>query len=317
MPTPPYPPRPKRGVGGERLVYEDSIKSRTAPTPTSIATRVPPVRVVFTSTPEPPTSTPTPTPTATPVPTTYDESDCEGTYWHNRVSKGNGSEKDHWCHELLRKSVTTSIVDDDGGVLQDFKPLSDENMEVAFSIWMHYMSAPLYGITGAKFDHARDSFNKGYVDHKVASFMEQCLGGPGTDSPLEHPKIREELETLTELNSEWDELEFIKDRSEYSYGMFNIDGKPLRINLMYRVTDILYLGVSFQARLNCRAWNMSVREFEWDDIPGDMPSGWYEVDRSEALDPLTDDEIESLKLRCRLWCIEEGGLVPPTAENED
>ncbi len=250
--------------------------------------------------PTPPaTPTATPEPTATPTPSTYAESDCEA----NRWGKG---ERRARCLELYRAEYFASIVEDGGGVLTDFKPLSAENMDIANAIWMGSTDAPTYGITGGKFQDAGRSFMKGYVDHQVAVFMSECLGGDGTDSPLEHTNMRKELEKRLELTSVWNRLEFIKDRSQPDYNIFNMDGFSMRVNLMYRVSESMYMQIGFDTSFSCgipRSLGV-VKEFTWDDIPHDAPGGSEEVDRSEILEPLTDEEMETLKLKCRLWCIE-------------
>ena len=304
--TPTPAPAATPHVGGTRPVYDVATRSWNTVTPTPVpSTPTPAVvggrRHIYDEdatarqsrrTPSP-TLTATLTPTPTPIPDYYPVSD------ENERMKA---------------------------FLADFESLTDENASIAFRIANPYGSNELELPNGDMLVLGKEVawVAIGQKHHFIASLLHRCFDG------VEYPPIRAQLE-VRQRHVGWDRLEFIRDASiwDYNYVAVQFGEGGFEVKSLYRVGDDKWVlaqagfnpktcqkddevsGFGFtelvkntrgyladahnEPRYDCySAWKAT-------DEPELCPYGRLgsEMKRSEMLDPITNAEIESGRIRCR------------------
>ena len=258
---------------------------------------------MFNPTPTPkPTHTPTITPTSTPEPT---------------------ATPNPWA-------TPTSVPD-------NFVYLTEKTIDMVARVlgWWDYKSYPYLNdvrLTSEELGWIR----LGMSNYITRLFMERCLDG------LEYPTLTQELAKQMEFR-EWTTLEYLRDGSKYDFDYqvginpdYVEDTNWYTIISLYRTGKdsgvIAHMGLqrdTCEPKVKRRTESGDVLDFRmeegklgedgklqcWDKHrngyygSGCLQHGWVQIDRWKWYDPLTNEEIETGRIKCRqAWTLGNPGV---------
>ncbi len=230
-------------------------------------------------------------------------------------------------------------------VPDDFEQLTSEHLDKVarvLGIWDYQFNGYPYlndvRLTGDELRWIRQGLNN-YITRE---FMHRCLDG------LEYPPLREELAKQIDFRG-WATLEFLRDGSKYDYDLqmginpdYVDDPNWYSIISVYRTGTgsdgavvIAYMGLqrdTCEPRVRSRTDSGDVLDFRMEErtldesgnlrcIPGFSCrlNTWVAVDRWKWYDPITNEELETGRIRCRgvYWLDGMGREMSPNCPTDE